>query len=80
MCLTDCDIQVKLKETTYMKEKQALDQKVVAMKRGLEDEERRLASSETAEDLDRLTAEEYETSDVLRLEIEVRYRRRLFYS
>lgn len=56
-----------------MKEKQALDRKVVAMKRGLEDEERRLASSETAEDLDRLTAEEYETSDVLRLEIEVTY-------
>lgn len=75
----DVEIQVKLKETTYMKEKQALDQKVVAMKRGLEDEERRLASSETAEDLDRLTAEEYETSDVLRLEIEVTYSRRLFY-
>lgn len=57
---------------TYNKEKQALDQKVQAGKRGVEDEERRLESQGAAEDLDRLTADHYATIDVLRVEIEVR--------
>lgn len=63
---------MKRKEETYSKEKHALDQKMAAGKRGLEDEERRLESLGTAEDLDLLTHEHYAAVDVLRMEIEVK--------
>ena len=67
-------IQVKRKEETYNKGKYALDQKVAAGKRGLEDEERRLESLRSAEDLDRLTVEHNASVDLLRVQNEVRFR------
>lgn len=63
--------QVKRKEEMYNKDKYALDQRVAASRRGVEDEERRLASLGASEDLDRLTAEHNASVDVLRVEIEV---------
>lgn len=68
-----CDVccQVKRKEETYINQKYALDQKVAADKRGLEDEERRLESLGAVEDLDRLTAESNASVDVLRVQIKV---------
>lgn len=63
--------QVKRREDMYKKEKYMLDQKVAESKRGVEEEERRLASLATPEDLDRLTAEHNASIDDLRLEIQV---------
>lgn len=62
---------MKRKEEAYSKGKYALDQKVAAGKRGLEDEERRLESLRSAEELDRLTVEHNATIDQLRVQIEV---------
>ena len=68
----ESSLQVKRKEETYNKGKYALDQKVAASKRGLEDEERRLESLRSAEDLDRLTVEHNASVDLLRVQNEVR--------
>lgn len=69
---SESSTQVKRKEEAYNKGKYALDQKVAAGKRGLEDEERRLESLRSAEDLDRLTMEHNASVDLLRVQNEVR--------
>lgn len=55
----------------YNKEKYMLDQRVAESKRGVEEEERRLESLASPEELDRLTAEHNASIDQLRIQIEV---------
>lgn len=63
---------MKYKEDVYNKAKYELDQTVAESKRGVEEEERRLAALGSSEELDRLTAEHNAAIDELRVQVEVR--------
>lgn len=63
--------QVKRQEDVYKKEKYVLDQRVADGRRGVEEEELRLASMASPEELDRMAAEHDAAVEELRMEIQV---------
>lgn len=67
-------VQVRYKEDLYNKAKYKLDQTVAEEKRKLEEEDRRLASLDSPEDIDKMAVEHDAAIDELRVQIEVRYK------
>lgn len=67
-------VKVRYKEDLYNKAKYKLDQTVAEEKRKLEEEDRRLASLDSPEDVDRMAAEHDAAIDELRVQNEVHHK------